>query len=141
VFVAVLGNAIADNHARIADGSRDGQHLEIALREITQVVQVVHFVVDKKERVLRVVGRGGGTNNHAGGVRAIAGDAVRGAGVATQRSQIRDGEYWLAAGAKKSADQNGDDSKTKLGFCAHRRLWLPGKTRFIEKRFGRQGPI
>ena len=97
VLIAVLGNSVADNHARITDGPRDRQHFEISLGKIAQRVEVVHFVFDKNKSVFGIVGRGRGADDHAGGVRAIAGNAVGGAGVATERSQISDGECWFAA--------------------------------------------
>ena len=54
--------------------------------KITERVEVVHLVLNKKKRVLGIVGDGGGADDHAGGVCAIAGDAVRGTGVATKSS-------------------------------------------------------
>ena len=50
VLVAIFGNSVADNHARITDGPRDRQHLEISLGKIAQRVEVVHFV-DRKSVV------------------------------------------------------------------------------------------
>jgi hypothetical protein len=92
VFVAVLGDSVADDHARITDGPRDSQHFEISLGKIAERVQVKHFVFDKKKSVLRIVGSGGRADDHAGSVRAITGDTVGGAGVSAQCSQIGNGE-------------------------------------------------
>jgi hypothetical protein len=97
VFVAVLGDSVADDHARITDGPRDSKNFEISLGKIAERVQIVHFVFDKEKSVLRVVSRGGGADDHAGGVRAITGHTVGGAGVTAKCSQIGDGECWLAA--------------------------------------------
>ena len=122
VLVAVLSDSVADNHARITDGPRDRQHLEISLGKIAQRVEVVHFVFDKKKSVFGIVGGGRGANDHAGRVRAIAGDAVRGAGVATERSQISDDECWFAADTKECAGENGDDCKAGLSLHVHGRV-------------------
>ena len=92
VLVAVLSDAVANDDARITDRPRDGQHFEIALGKIAEIVEIVHFIFDKKKRVFGIVGRGRGANDHALGVRAITGNAVRGAGVTTKRAQISDGE-------------------------------------------------
>ena len=119
VLVAVFGNSVADNHARITDGPRDSQHFEISLGKIALHVQVVHLVFDKKKSVLGIVGGRGRANDHALGVRAITGNAVRGAGVATKRAQISDGERWLAVDANKRASENGDDCKRNLSLHVH----------------------
>ena len=86
VLVAVLRNAIAYNDQRIADCACDREDFEIRLGKITERVEVVHLVLNKKKRVLGIVGDGGGADDHTGGVCAIAGDAVRGTGVATKSS-------------------------------------------------------
>jgi hypothetical protein len=119
VLVAILGDSIADNHARIADRARDCQHLEISLGEIAERVEIVHFVFHKKKSVLGIIGRGRGADDHAGGVRAITGDAVRGTGVTTECSQISDGKCWLAADTNESASENGEDCKTDLSLHVH----------------------
>ena len=92
VFVTVFGDSVADDHARITDGPRDSQNLEITLGKVAQRVQVIHFVFDKKKSVFGVFGRGRGADDHAGGVRAITGNTVGGAGVTAKCSQIGDGE-------------------------------------------------
>src|ERR1700736_2145257 len=119
VLVAVFGNPVADNHARITDGPRDSQHFEITLGKIAEHVQVVHLVFDKKKSVFRIVGGGGGTDDHAGRVCAVAGDTVHGAGVATKCAQISDGERWLTTAMSKSAGENGNDCKTDFGLHVH----------------------
>jgi hypothetical protein len=103
VLVAVLGNSVPDNHARITDGPRDSQHFEITLGKIAERVEVVHLVFDKKKSVFGIVGSSGGADDHAGGVCAIAGDAVRGAGVTAKCSEIGNGEAQLGINTSKSA--------------------------------------
>jgi hypothetical protein len=133
VFVAVFGNPVADNHARITDGPRDSQHFEITLGKIAEHVQVVHLVFDKKKSVFRIVSGGGGADDHAGGVCAVAGDTVRGAGVATKCAQISDGERWLATDMSKSAGENGNDCKTDFGLHVHGSVVVAEKLRVSEK--------
>ena len=111
VLVAVLRNAIAYNDQRIADRARDSEDFEIRLGKIAERVEVVHLVLNKKKRVLGIVGDGGGADDHAGGVCAIAGDAVRGAGVATKRAQISDRERWLGTDMNESAGKKCGDYK------------------------------
>lgn len=96
VFVAVLGDTIADDDAGIANRSRDRQNLELALTEIAEHVQIVHFVADVEERVLGIVARGRGPNDHSGGVLSVAGNVVRSGSVATERSEIGNGVSELA---------------------------------------------
>ena len=86
MLVAVLGNSVTDYDARIADRAGDGQHFETTLRKIAEIIEVVHFVLNKKESVLGVVGGRGRTDDHARSVRAVTGNAVCRAGVATKRS-------------------------------------------------------
>ena len=57
VLVTVSRSSIADDDARIANRSRDGQDFETALPEIAERVEVVHFVADIKKSVLGIVGR------------------------------------------------------------------------------------
>ena len=58
VLVAVLGNSVADNHARITDGPRDSQYFEITLGKIAERVEVVHLVFNKKKSVFGIVAGG-----------------------------------------------------------------------------------
>ena len=87
VLVTVGGNSIADDDAGIADCSCDTQDFEIALGEIAQRVEIVHLVAGIKKGVLGIVGGRRGTDDHAGRVHAGTGDAIRGGGVAAERSQ------------------------------------------------------
>lgn len=86
VFIAVLSNAVADNDQRIADRARDGQNFEIRLRKIAEIVEIVHFVLNKKERVLGIIGGSRGTDDHAGGISSVPGNAVGGAGISAECS-------------------------------------------------------
>jgi hypothetical protein len=141
VLVAVFGNSVADNHARITDGPRDSQHFEISLGKIALHVQVVHLVFDKKKSVFGIVGGGRGADDHAGGVCAIAGDAVRGAGVTAKCAQISDGERWLAADMSKSAGENGNDCKTDPSLHVHGSVVVAEELRVSEKNFCAQAQI
>ena len=96
VFVAVLRQSVANDHARIADRSRDREHFELALPKIAEVVQVVHLVLDEEERVLGIIARRRRTDDHPGVVLAVAGNVVRGGGVTTERSEIGNGICELA---------------------------------------------
>ena len=135
VLVAVLRNAIAYNDQRIADCACDREDFEIRLGKITERVEVVHLVLNKKKRVLGIVGDGGGADDHAGGVCAIAGNAVRGAGVATKRAQISDRERWLGADMNESAGENDNDCKRDL--CLHVRgsVVVAANLRLAKKTF------
>ena len=55
VFVAIGGDAVADDDAGIADRPRDCQNLETALGKIAERVEVVHFV-DIKKSVFGIIG-------------------------------------------------------------------------------------
>jgi hypothetical protein len=135
VLVAVLGNSVANNHARIIDGPRDGQHFEISLGKIAERVEVVHFVFNKKKSVFGIVGRGRGADDHAGGIRTVTGDAVRGAGVATKCAQVSDGECWLAANTNESAGENGDDCTRDPNLYVHERVVVAANLPLAKKTF------
>lgn len=92
VFVAVVGDSLANNQAGIADRLRDGQDTEIALRKIAKRVEIEDLSVDVKEGVLGVVVRGGGSDDHAGCIGTGAGDSISGARRATKCSQIGEAE-------------------------------------------------
>jgi len=119
MLVTILGDAVADDNQRIADCSRDGEDFKICLRQIAEIVEIVHFVFDKKECVLGIVGRRGGANDHALSIRAITGNAVRGAGITAQCSQVDDGEVWLGVKSDQSAAESGDDCKTDFSLHVH----------------------
>lgn len=57
VLITVLGDSIADDNQRIADRARYGQHFEIRLGKIAEIIEVVHLVLNKKECVLGIIGR------------------------------------------------------------------------------------
>ena len=96
VFVAILGDSVADDDAGIADRSRDRQDLEVALGKIAEHVEIVHFVTDIKERVFGIVAGGRRADDHSGGVLAVAGDVVGGGGVTAECSEIGNRECKLA---------------------------------------------
>lgn len=88
MFVAILGDSVADDDARITDCPRDGQNFELTLRKVAEHVQVVHFIAHIEERVLGIVTGRRRSDDHAGGVLAVAGNVVRGGRVTTERSEI-----------------------------------------------------
>ena len=96
VFVAVLGDSVANNDAGITDCSRDGQDFEFALGKIAEHVEIVHLVVDIQERVFGIIAGGGRADDHSGSVLAVANNVVRGGGVTAERSEIGDSESKLA---------------------------------------------
>jgi len=56
VLVAVLSNAVPYNDQRIVDRAGDSEDFEIRLRKIAEIVEIVHFVLNKKKSVLGIVG-------------------------------------------------------------------------------------
>jgi len=103
VFVAILGESVADDDAWIADGPRDGQDLELALRKIAEHVEVVHFVADIKKSVFGIVAGSRRTDDHAGGVCAVTDNAVCSGGVTAKRSEIGNSKGQLGVNATESA--------------------------------------
>lgn len=97
MFVAILGNPVANDDHRIADRARDGQDFEISLGKIAKVVEVVHLVLNKKEGVFGIVRRRGRANDHAGCIGAVPGHAVGGACVTAQGAQVGDVELRFCA--------------------------------------------
>ena len=73
-------DSLADDNAGIVDGSRHRQDAEIARRKIAERVEIKHLALGEKERVLRVVARGGRSDNHARGIGPLRGHAVSRAG-------------------------------------------------------------
>jgi hypothetical protein len=96
VLVAVLGDAVADDDARVADRSGNSKNFELALRKIAERVQIEHFVADVEKRVFGIVARRGRTDDHSGGILTVPGNVVRGGGVTTERSEIGYGISELA---------------------------------------------
>jgi hypothetical protein len=88
VFVAVVGDSLANNQAGIADRLRDSQDAEITLRKIAKCVEVKDLAIGVKESVLGVVIRGRGSDDHSGCIGAGAGDPVGCARCSTERSQV-----------------------------------------------------
>jgi hypothetical protein len=96
VLVAVAGNSVADDDARITDRSRDCQDLETALRKVAERVEIVHFIPNIKERVFRIVAGRRRANDHAGGVLAVTGDVISSGCVTAERSEVGDSVSKLA---------------------------------------------
>ena len=80
MLVSVVGDSIANDDAGIVDRFGDGQDFEVTLRKIAERIEIEHLTVGVKERVLGVVTGERGSNNHPGGVRTLARDAVGRAG-------------------------------------------------------------
>ncbi len=99
------------------------------------------YILSSTKRNACIVGDGRGADDHAGRVCAIAGDAVRGAGVATKCAEISDGERWLAANMNKSAGENGNDCKTDFSLHVHGRVVFAEELRISEKNFRAQAQI
>ena len=57
VLITVLGDSIANDNQRIADRARYGEHFEIRLGKIAEIVEIVHLVLNKKECVFGIIGR------------------------------------------------------------------------------------
>jgi hypothetical protein len=106
VFVAVGRGSPTDDEAGITDRSRDGEDLEAALGKIAKRVEIEHLSVRVKERMLGVVARRGGSDNHSGCVSATTpGDTVGLACASSECPQIGDGEGRLGVNL---ADDNTD---------------------------------
>jgi hypothetical protein len=56
MFVAIVSDSVADDHAGIADRSCDHEDFEATLGKIAEVVQIVHFVADIKKSVFGIIG-------------------------------------------------------------------------------------
>jgi hypothetical protein len=92
VLVAVVSYPLANDETGITDRRRDREHAEVAPRKITKGVEIKHLAVGPKKRVLGVVARGRGSDNHSGCVSTTTpGDAVGLACGSSECSQIGDG--------------------------------------------------
>jgi hypothetical protein len=110
VFVAVVGNSVANDNAGIADCARDSQYFETALRKITKRVEVVHFVADIKKSVFRIVAGRRRADDHSGGVHAVTDNAIGGGCVTAERSEIGNGESRLALSPCKPYEKDANRS-------------------------------
>jgi len=78
MLIAVESHAFADNLQAVINGLGDGQHFEIARREVAKKVQVIHLTARIKERVLGVVTRRRRSHEHTSQIETnlpTAGDA------------------------------------------------------------------
>jgi hypothetical protein len=66
VLVAVVSDSLADDETGITDRRRDRKDAEAARRKIAKRVEIKHLAVGVKERVLGVVARRRGSDNHSG---------------------------------------------------------------------------
>jgi hypothetical protein len=120
MFVAVVGDAFADDETGIANRGRGREDLEVALRKIAQRVEIEHLVFRVKERVRRVVVGGGGSDDHPEGVSApAAGDAVGGAGISPERSQIGDAKGGLRVDSAETEEEEEYCGETGFVFRVH----------------------
>jgi hypothetical protein len=76
MIVAVGGDAFADDDAGIVNRPRDLKNAEVARGKIAKRVESQHLAIREKEAVLGVVGRGLRTDDHAGGIASLIGNAV-----------------------------------------------------------------
>jgi hypothetical protein len=100
VLIAIGGHSVTDDDARIANRSRNGQRLETGLRGIAQRVQIVHLVGDVQKRVFGIIAGSRGTDDHAGGICAVADNAGSSGGVTAERSEIGNSECELALSSR-----------------------------------------
>lgn len=119
MIVTVGRDALADDDAGIADRSRNLQDAEVACGKIAERVEIKHLAIGIKERVLGVVGSGGGTDDHAGGVAPLSGDAVGGTRISAKRPQIGDGVTKLCFDAADTDEGKDDRGKTDGDFRFH----------------------
>ncbi len=122
MLIAIGGDAVADNDAGIADRSRDCQNLETALGKIAEHVEVVHFV-DIKKSVFGIIGGHGRTDDHAGGIHAVADNASGGGGVTAQCSEIGNSESRFGLNLAESDNRNEKGSNLRL--CIIERTMQP----------------
>jgi hypothetical protein len=126
VLLSVEGDPLANNETRVADRRGRRENLEVARRKITKRVEIKHLVVREKERALGVIARGRSSDNHSGGVVALPGDAIGGAGSSTECSQIGDGESYLCLRSGKRNEEKEYCCESDLVFRFHRRDILAG---------------
>jgi len=92
MLVAVVRCPFTNDETGITDRRRDREHAEAARRKITKRVEIKHLPVGPKKRVLGVVARGRGSDNHSGCVStATPGDAAGLACGSSECSQVGDG--------------------------------------------------
>lgn len=90
VLLAVGSDSFANDEAGIADRLCDRKDGEVARGKIAKRVEIKHLAVGVEERVLGVVARCRGSDNHSGCVVTLSDDAVGRARSSTERSQICD---------------------------------------------------
>ncbi len=92
MLVAVVSYPLTNDETGITDRRRDRKDAEAARRKIAKRVEIKHLAVGVQERVLGVVARRRGSDNHSGCVTtATPGDAVGLACSSSECSQIGDG--------------------------------------------------
>jgi hypothetical protein len=90
VLLAIGRDSFANDEARIANRLCDRKDGEVARGKIAKRVEIKHLAVGVEERVLGVVARGRGSDDHSGLVVTLPGDAAGRAGSSTECSQIGD---------------------------------------------------
>ena len=119
MVVTVGRDSLSDDDAGIADRPRNFKDAEVACRKIAKRVEIEHLAVRVKEGVLGVVARGGGTDNHAGGVAALCGNAVGRARISAQGPQISDGVAELRLNSANTDEDEECCGKTDFAFRFH----------------------
>jgi hypothetical protein len=95
---AVVGHALAHDHARIVDCLGDGQNLEITAGQIRDAIQVRHLAVCKKEGVHRSIFDRGKPDDQSRGVDAERAALVPAEGAEVGRVFVRPLEGVISGG-------------------------------------------
>lgn len=114
MFVAVVRDSFTDDQAGVADRFGDGQDAEIALSKIAERVEIEHLPIGVKESMVGVIAGRGGTDNHAGCIHALTGDAIGRAGGSTECSQIGNAEGGVGVSARASDEE--EQHRGEAGF-------------------------
>lgn len=124
MLVAVVSDSLANDETGITDRRRDRKHAEVARRKITKCVEIKDLAVGPKKRVLGVVARGRGSDNHSGCVSTTTtpGDAVGLACSSPKCSQIGDGIGYLRISSGKRDESEEYCSPTDFVFRFHREM-------------------
>jgi hypothetical protein len=120
MFFPAVGDAVANNQAGIADRFRDRQDLELGQGKVAERVEIVHLAAYIKEGMLGAVRQSGGADDHSVHVVAWAGNAVRGARRAAERSQVGNGVTQLRFRSRGDEKEHGKKRcEAEVGFVFH----------------------
>ena len=118
MLLAVGSDSFANDEAGIADRLCDRKDGEVAGGKIAKRVEIKHLAVGVEERVLGVVARCRGSDNHSGRVVTLSDDAVGRARSSTERSQIGDAvaELRFNAGERDEKEKYGGETDLVVRF-------------------------